>query len=79
MTSSDSNAQALFKKMTEIFNSVPQKSKNMIVEINGPRMNIKYNRPKRYNAFSIDMYLTLTDAINSAQNMDNIKFIVLTG
>ncbi len=42
-------------------------------------MTIKYNRPKRYNAFTIDMYLTLTEAINSAQTREDIKFIVLMG
>ena len=57
----------------------PDKHKNMIVEVQGPRMTVKFNRPKRYNAFTIDMYLTLTEAVKSAQTRDDIKFIVLMG
>lgn len=79
MTLLDSKAEATYKKIVELFSSHSDKKKNIIVEINGPRMTLKYNRPKRYNAFTIDMYLTLTEAINLAQTMDNIKFIVLTG
>ena len=79
MTSLDPKAEATYKKIVELFSSHPDKNKNIIVKIDGPRMTLKYNRPKRYNAFTIDMYLSLTEAINSAQTMENIKFIVLTG
>jgi len=46
--------------MLQILSSDPNKEKNIIVEIKSPKMIIKFNRPKRYNAFSMDMYLTLT-------------------
>jgi enoyl-CoA hydratase/carnithine racemase len=46
--------------MLQILSSNPNKDKNMIVEIKPPKIVIKFNRPKRYNAFSMDMYLTLT-------------------
>jgi enoyl-CoA hydratase/carnithine racemase len=63
----------------KLFQNHPEKNKNMLISVHGPRMTIKYNRPKRYNAFTIDMYLTLTEAINSAQTREDIKFIVLMG
>lgn len=42
-------------------------------------MTIKFNRPKRYNAFTLDMYVTLTELIHEAEKNDEIKFIVLMG
>lgn len=42
-------------------------------------MNIKFNRPKRYNAFTIDMYWSFTKALKEAQKNDSIKLIVLMG
>jgi peroxisomal 3,2-trans-enoyl-CoA isomerase len=79
MTSSSQNAQQIHQKVEEIFINHPDKHKNIIVEVKGPRMTVKFNRPKRYNAFTVDMYLTVTQAVNSAQTRDDIKFIVLMG
>lgn len=42
-------------------------------------MNIRLNRPKRYNSFTIDMYITLAKLIESAEHEDTIKFIVIMG
>jgi enoyl-CoA hydratase/carnithine racemase len=76
---SEPRIDALYKRMHEIFSQVPEREKNTIVDISGPRMTIKFNRPKRYNAFTIDMYLSLSEAINKAQTNEKVKFIVLTG
>ena len=46
--------------MYEIFSKDPIRHQNTLIEIKPPRMNIKFNRPKRYNAFTIDMYISVT-------------------
>ena len=60
MKSHESKADIVYKQMAEIFSADSSKKTNLIVEISPPLMNIRFNRPKRYNAFTMDMYATLT-------------------
>ncbi len=73
------STQIVYEKIRTIINEKPDKKTNINVEINAPKMIIKFNRPKRYNAFTIDMYVTVKEAINQAENNDSIKFIILMG
>lgn len=52
---------------------------NILFNLKGNRLWITYNRPKRYNAFSMDMYVKLANKLNEANADDNIKFIIITG
>ena len=42
-------------------------------------MHITLNRPKQMNSFSQDMYITFAEYLNKANEMDNVKFIVIKG
>jgi peroxisomal 3,2-trans-enoyl-CoA isomerase len=40
---------------------------------------IKLNRPKKKNAITLDMYTSLTSALNDAAQDESAVFVVLTG
>lgn len=60
---------ALFSKPTD----------NVLTRKEGSTFTIVLNRPKRSNSFSIDMYLTVADAIRTANADTDVKFILIIG
>jgi peroxisomal 3,2-trans-enoyl-CoA isomerase len=69
----------LKEKMAATFANMPDASNNVLFELRGNRLWVTFNRPKRYNAFSMDMYTKLTNNINEVNKDDKVKFIILTG
>jgi len=61
-----SNNQSFRQTIVENFHKDPNISTNILSEIKGNRFYITFNRPKRYNAFTPDMYYTFTHLINAA-------------
>lgn len=56
------------------------KNKNILFEIHkGNQAHIIFNRPKLMNAFSFDMYFLFTSYIQKANEMPDIKYIVIKG
>ena len=51
----------------------------IIYEVKGNRCYITLNRPKRYNAFSSEMYYILVNMLRKANQDENVKFIVISG
>lgn len=47
--------------------------------VNNTQAHIIYNRPKLMNAFSFDMYFTFCQFISKANEMEEIKYIVIRG
>ena len=56
----------MFLEMEKAMNSDPAISTNLLSEIKGSTLNITFNRPARYNAFTPDMYHSLTHLIQFA-------------
>ena len=54
------------QKMDDLFFSDPSYKTNIISEVKGNRFYITFNRPKRYNAFSNDMYKSFRHLIEYA-------------
>lgn len=59
--------------------NMPEAHTNILSELKGSRFYITFNRPKRYNAFSSDMYYTFTSLIHYANQNDAVKFIIISG
>jgi hypothetical protein len=60
---------------------VASKPNNYVI-INRPTKSvfeIVMNRPEKYNAYSMDMYLTIAEAIRKANKEEEVKFIVVRG
>ena len=66
---------ALIHKLGE----VPEKTTNILCEVGEGRMNITFNRPKRLNSFSLDMYIYLTELIQKANEDEEVRYIVIQG
>ena len=54
-------------------------NENVITRKNGSTMEIVLNRPRRSNAFSLDMYIKVTAAIRQANADNTIKYILISG
>lgn len=52
---------------------------HLLIEKAGPVLTLTLNRPESLNAFSADMLLGITEALNKAKNDDDIQVIVLAG
>lgn len=62
-----------------MYSGMPEARTNILAELKGNRFHITFNRPKRYNAFSSDMYYTFTSLIHYANQDDAAKFIIISG
>ena len=69
----------MFAKLMAILAKDPSVKTNIVSEIKGNRFWITFNRPKRYNAFTSDMYVTLKELILYGNEHKDIKFIVING
>ncbi|XP_072947450.1 enoyl-CoA delta isomerase 2 [Epargyreus clarus] len=52
---------------------------NIIETVNGNVKTIRFNKPRRKNAISIDMYRRVTQILKDASTDENIFMVVLTG
>lgn len=59
--------------------SYPTRGDGLTIEPKDQVLWIRFNRPKKFNAITRDMYLDLTDTFKSANGDKSIKAIVLTG
>jgi Delta3-Delta2-enoyl-CoA isomerase len=66
-------------QVLELFHKLPDADKNMLFELRGNRLWITFNRPKRFNAFTFDMYDKLAKKIIEVNNDDRVKFIIFSG
>lgn len=53
----------LRKNMLDVFIRMPDAENNMLFELKDNRLWIIFNRPKRFNSFTLDMYDKLTKKI----------------
>ncbi|WP_409305203.1 enoyl-CoA hydratase/isomerase family protein [Peribacillus sp. SCS-155] len=56
-----------------------EQTQDLLVHVEGSIMSITLNRPESLNAFSPDMILGLTEAVNSVKENNTIRAIVLSG
>jgi len=77
--SSNPNHKSLRQKITEVYHSDPTMPTNILSKIEGTRFYITFNRPKRYNAFTPDMYYTFTHLIIAANQHPDVKYIIISG
>jgi enoyl-CoA hydratase/carnithine racemase len=70
---------ALKSQVLDLFQKLPDANKNMLFELKGNKLWIIFNRPKRFNAFTFDMYEKLAKKIIEANNDERVKFIILSG
>jgi enoyl-CoA hydratase/carnithine racemase len=70
---------ALKAKIAAMFEEMPDAKTNMLFEAKGSRLWITLNRPKRYNAFTMNMYTKLVNKIIEANKDDSIKYIIISG
>ena len=69
-----------FGQIREIAGKRPESRTNILFEIvNKNQAHIIFNRPSRMNAFSFEMYETFTEYIEKANEMEEIKYIVIKG
>lgn len=52
---------------------------DVIINISGPVLEIILNRPDKKNALTQAMYQTMSDAIESAQQEDNVRVVIIKG
>lgn len=69
----------LRKKMMDVFIKMPDAETNMLFELKGNRLWIIFNRPKRFNSFTMDMYDKLTKKIIEANKDERVKYIIFAG
>lgn len=70
----------MLRIMRDISDKEEGKRTNMLFEIyKENQAHITFNRPKIMNAFSLDMYFTFLEYIQKANEMNEIKYIVLKG
>lgn len=51
----------------------------MLFQVNNNQAHIIFNRPKIMNAFSSDMYTSFVEFIEKANQLENVKYIILRG
>lgn len=51
----------------------------LIITVQNSVKTIKFNRPHKLNAFTVDMYRQITDELNNASKDDSIKAVIITG
>lgn len=66
------------QKVREFFEAQVDR-KTILAEIKGNRYYITFNRPKRLNAFSNDMYYKMIQMIKIANDTPEIKYIIVSG
>lgn len=74
-----SQLKNVYQKLRTTFDNDPKTKLNILTEVKGDTFNIIFNRPKRFNAFSNDMFYSFIDIIKNANEMPEISFIVLRG
>jgi enoyl-CoA hydratase/carnithine racemase len=63
-----------------IHTTIMSKSRNnVIVRKNEATLEVVLNRPEKRNAFSLNMYLEVAEAIRQANRDTTIKYILITG
>lgn len=58
--------KTVYQRLRDAFDSHPEMKTNILAEARGDRLYITFNRPKRYNAFSNDMFYYFNDLIRNA-------------
>lgn len=51
----------------------------LVITVENSVKTIRFNRPDKLNAFTVEMYKQITDELNRASKDDSIKAIILTG
>jgi len=51
----------------------------LVITVENQVKKIRFNRPDKLNAFTVEMYLQITDELNSASKDDSIKAVIITG
>lgn len=51
----------------------------LVISVENSVKTIRFNRPDKLNAFTVEMYRQITDELNRASKDDSIKAIILTG
>jgi enoyl-CoA hydratase/carnithine racemase len=74
-----SSYQSFRQKIVAAYYTDPSMATNILTEVKGNRFYITFNRPKRYNAFSYDMFYTFTHSIIAANQNPDVKFIIISG
>ena len=51
----------------------------LVITVENSVKTIRFNRPDKLNAFTVEMYTQITDELNQSSKDDSIKAIILTG
>ncbi|MCC3862307.1 enoyl-CoA hydratase-related protein [Pseudemcibacter aquimaris] len=54
-------------------------SSQINVVASGPVLSVKFKRPDKMNAFTFEMYRSLTEILNKAEKSDGVRVVVLSG
>lgn len=73
------SSESLRQRYVALFHQDPNFSKNILWEVRGNRCYLTFNRPKRYNAFSPDMYYSFAHLLTAANQHPEVKFIIISG
>jgi peroxisomal 3,2-trans-enoyl-CoA isomerase len=73
------SSQSLRQRYVGLFQQDPSFGTNILSEVRGSRCYLTLNRPKRYNAFSPDMYYSFAQLLTAANENPLVKFIVVSG